>query len=45
MNRAALDGFRRLYPYVHPNMLIVMTNLASDLAAIGDVRQAREMGE
>lgn len=46
MNQAALDGFRRLFPaYDHPSTLIVMTNLASDLAAVGEVREARAIGE
>jgi tetratricopeptide (TPR) repeat protein len=46
MNQAALDGFRRLFPaYAHPSTLIVMTNLASDLAAVGEVREARAIGE
>ena len=29
----------------HPSPLVVMTNLASDLAAMGEVKRAREIGE
>jgi hypothetical protein len=46
MNESVLAGFRASFPrYDHPSTLVVMTNLASDLAAVGEVKQARELGE
>jgi len=50
MNESVLVGLQRLYPrdrypHEHPSTLIVMTNLASDLAAVGAVQQSRELGE
>jgi tetratricopeptide (TPR) repeat protein len=50
MNEGVLAGFQRLYPRdrypnEHSCTLVVMTNLASDLTAVGDVKQARELGE
>jgi tetratricopeptide (TPR) repeat protein len=50
MNEGVLAGFQRLYPRdrypnEHPCTLVVMTNLASDLTAVGAVKQARELGE
>ena len=45
MDERALEGFRRCYAYDHPSTLVASTNLASDLAAVGETYQARELGE
>jgi hypothetical protein len=34
-----------MFGETHPSPLVVMVNLASDLAMIGDVSRARELGE
>ena len=44
MDERALAGFRGCYAYDHPSTLVASTNLASDLAAVGETYQARELG-
>ena len=41
-----MDDFIRIFDGKrHPSPLVVMTNLASDLATMGEVSRARELGE